>query len=456
MSELPRHLPVAQPVAQGRTARLTGLAIVAVLAAAAFHWSGPLAAILLLLSAGIAHLATAFTGADNMVAAFNRERLAGRESEPTDAEVLSRVVGAMDTALILLDAEGNIQASSRAARELFPQLTFGKSLAGAVRNPDLLTAVNDAQSTGQPRVLEIFERLPFARRLAVSVTVVAGDMTGDNSRTMANDEQRALLLQFRDLTEQDRLAQMRSDFIANASHELRTPLASLKGFIETLRGPARNDTAARERFLSIMETQSARMARILDDLLSLSRIEMRVHVAPEGEAELSAIVGAVTKSLQPLADEAQIAVRFAPGAEKYVVRGDRDELEQVFQNLIHNAIKYGREGGKVEITITRRQQRDGGRIVISVADDGPGIAEEHLPRLTERFYRVDTATSRERGGTGLGLAIVKHILTRHRGELEITSRLDEGSTFTVVLPALKPEPAAASANHSAGDPHRRS
>ena len=248
---------------------------------------------------------------------------------------------------------------------------------------------------------------------------------------------------------------MRSDFIANASHELRTPLASLKGFIETLRGPARNDSAARERFLSIMEAQAARMARILDDLLSLSRIEMRVHVAPEGEAELSGIVGAVTKSLQPLADEARIAVRFAPGAERFVVRGDRDELEQVFQNLIHNAIKYGREGGKVDVDISRREKRDGGHIAIAVADDGPGIAEEHLPRLTERFYRVDTATSRERGGTGLGLAIVKHILTRHRGELDIASRLGEGSTFTVVLPSVKAEPGSALAGPNPDSPRRR-
>ena len=430
MSDIPRR----QSFVSGSTTRLAALAIVAALMSAAYLWSGFAAAVLVVLSAGIAHLATSFAGVENMASQFGRDHLARSGVEPTDAEALSRVVGAMDTALILLDAEGNIQASSRAARELFSQLTLGKPLAGATRNPDLLAAVTEAQRTFQPRILEISERLPFARRLAVSVTVVAGDM--------AKDEGRAILLQFRDLTEQDRLAQMRSDFIANASHELRTPLASLKGFIETLRGPARNDSAARERFLSIMEAQAARMARILDDLLSLSRIEMRVHVAPEGEVELSGIIGTVMKSLQPLADDAKIALRFAPGSARYAVRGDRDELEQVFQNLIHNAIKYGREGGKVEVDISRREKRDGGHIAVAVADDGPGIAEEHLPRLTERFYRVDTATSRERGGTGLGLAIVKHILTRHRGELEIASRLGEGSTFAVVLPSVKAEPVA--------------
>lgn len=440
MSDIPRRLTVTV----GRTTRLTGLAIVAALVATAFYWNGLAAALLVLLSAGIAHLATAFVGVEQKALEFSRDQLLRRPRDSADTEVLSHVVGAMDTALILLDAEGNIQASSRAARELFPQLTLGKPLSGATRNPDLLAAVTEARRTGQPRVLEISERLPFPRRLAVSVTVVAGDMTGDtgDSGVKAEENGLALLLQFRDLTEQDRLAQMRSDFIANASHELRTPLASLKGFIETLRGPARNDSAARERFLSIMEAQAARMARILDDLLSLSRIEMRVHVAPDGEAELSGIIGTVMKSLQPLADEAKIALRFAPDSARYVVRGDRDELEQVFQNLIHNAIKYGREGGKVEVNISRREKRDGGHVAVSVADDGPGIAEEHLPRLTERFYRVDTATSRERGGTGLGLAIVKHILTRHRGELEISSRLGEGSAFTVVLPSLKAEPAS--------------
>jgi two-component system phosphate regulon sensor histidine kinase PhoR len=246
------------------------------------------------------------------------------------------------------------------------------------------------------------------------------------------------MLQFRDTSEQERLAQLRADFIANASHELRTPLASIRGFIETLEGPARNDDVARVRFLSIMATQAARMNRILDDLLSLSRIEMRAHLRPEHKVDLGELVAHVVHGLEPLATQAEIRLNFAPPAAPAMVRGDRDELEQVMQNLVHNAIKYGRHGGTVDVTIDRRRATKVTRAActVSVRDDGPGIAPEHLPRLTERFYRIDTARSRAQGGTGLGLAIVKHILNRHRGELEITSEVGRGSQFTVILDSL--------------------
>jgi two-component system phosphate regulon sensor histidine kinase PhoR len=243
-------------------------------------------------------------------------------------------------------------------------------------------------------------------------------------------------VQFRDLSEQDRLAQMRSDFIANASHELRTPLASLRGFIETLEGPASEDSAARKRFLSIMSAQAARMTRILDDLLSLSRIEMRAHVPPTGNVSVGAVLKEVCQGMEPLAHEAGISINLnLPQTPPLQVRGERDELVQVFQNLVQNAIKYGRRGGRVDVSLkvdpATSPRRP--RLLASVADDGPGIEAEHLPRLTERFYRVDTATSREKGGTGLGLAIVKHILNRHRGDLKISSEVGKGSTFTVSL-----------------------
>jgi two-component system phosphate regulon sensor histidine kinase PhoR len=187
-----------------------------------------------------------------------------------------------------------------------------------------------------------------------------------------------------------------------------------------------------------MATQSQRMNRILDDLLSLSRIEMRAHLKPEGQVDMSDVIAQVIRSLEPLAREADVTLSSKPSATALRVRGDRDELEQVMQNLVHNAIKYGRKGGTVEIEVSERAATKGRRhtLAISVKDEGPGIAPEHLPRLTERFYRVDTARSREKGGTGLGLAIVKHILNRHRGELEISSEVGRGSQFTVVLDAL--------------------
>jgi two-component system phosphate regulon sensor histidine kinase PhoR len=272
--------------------------------------------------------------------------------------------------------------------------------------------------------------MPAERRLVATVAPLehAGEAPGAPS----------LLITFRDLTEQDRLARMRADFVANASHELRTPLASLKGYVETLQGKAKDDEQARIRFLKIMAEQAERMTRLVDDLLSLSRVEMREHLPLADEVELGAILREVTQSLEPVATRAGITLRLMPGEGSAVIRGDTDELTQVFQNLVHNAIKYGRSGGKVEVRLQREPAAHGRPpgFRVDVVDDGPGIAPEHLPRLTERFYRVSAAASRERGGTGLGLAIVKHVLNRHRGELVIASRLGEGSTFSVLLPAL--------------------
>jgi two-component system phosphate regulon sensor histidine kinase PhoR len=249
-----------------------------------------------------------------------------------------------------------------------------------------------------------------------------------------------VLLTLQDTTRLRLAEQMRGDFVANASHELRTPLASMMSFIETIQGPARNDPEARERFIGIMAEQGRRMARLIDDLLSLSRVEMNAHLPPSGEVDLVEIVTTIADSLSPLARERKVAVRIDPGEERPLrIPGDRDELLRVFENLIENAIKYGESGGEVDVAIAcaggaeRRREA-----VVSVRDYGPGIAEEHLPRLTERFYRVDLASSRDKGGTGLGLAIVKHILNRHRGRLNISSRPGEGAEFRVSLPAYDP------------------
>ena len=341
--------------------------------------------------------------------------------EPTAS--LIEIVQALDIAAIVVDVQRRIVAFNRHAADLFPAITTGHPVAVASRNPELMQSIDRVFTDGQTDTTEITERMLQGRRFIVTASPLSGPM---------------LLLQFRDTSEQSRLAQLRADFIANASHELRTPLASIKGFIETLQGPARDDVPARTRFLDIMATQSQRMNRILDDLLSLSRIEMRAHLKPEGEVDMSDVIAQVIRSLEPLAREADVTLSSKPTATVMRVRGDRDELEQVMQNLVHNAIKYGRKGGTVEIEVSERAASKGRRhtLAISVKDEGPGIAPEHLPRLTERFYRVDTARSREKGGTGLGLAIVKHILNRHRGELEITSEVGRGSQFTVVLEAL--------------------
>jgi two-component system phosphate regulon sensor histidine kinase PhoR len=245
---------------------------------------------------------------------------------------------------------------------------------------------------------------------------------------------------FRDLTSARRLENMRADFVANASHELRTPLASLLGFIETLQGPARNDAAARERFLEIMREQGRRMARLVDDLLSLSRIEMRAHVEPSEVVDLGALVAQMVRTLSPLAQEQGVSLDLSlPGGECWV-QGDRDELLQLTENLVENAVKYGASGQRVEVALAPRPG-DRPHVELSVRDYGPGIPTEHLPRLTERFYRVDVGQSREKGGTGLGLAIVKHIVNRHRGRLDIESEPGRGAVFRVTLPERAP-PAA--------------
>jgi two-component system phosphate regulon sensor histidine kinase PhoR len=232
-----------------------------------------------------------------------------------------------------------------------------------------------------------------------------------------------------DVTALRRAEQMRADFVANVSHELRTPLTSLVGFIETLRGPAKDDTAAQARFLDLMETQSTRMTRIVNDLLSLSRIEMNEHTPPSDAVDLKQTIATVADLLAPQSRARNVGVELALDALILPVMGQADELAQLFQNLIENAIKYGRDGSNVRVEATI--QDDTARI--SVIDQGEGIAREHISRLTERFYRVDTARSRELGGTGLGLAIVKHIANRHRGELTIQSEPGVGSTFTVTL-----------------------
>ncbi|MAN98569.1 MAG: two-component sensor histidine kinase, partial [Roseovarius sp.] len=241
---------------------------------------------------------------------------------------------------------------------------------------------------------------------------------------------------FEDLTEREHAAQMRRDFVANVSHELRTPLTALMGFIETLQGPARHDQAAIDRFLGIMQSEAARMERLVRDLLSLSRVESEERVRPRDEVNLSQVIGSVLHALRPLARDRACDISFeAP--EGMVVRGNDDQLQQVFTNLVENAIKYGGKGNRITITLERTPRDATLRapaIVARVRDQGPGIDPLHIPRLTERFYRVDTHRSREMGGTGLGLAIVKHIVNRHRGRLRISSAPGEGSEFSVILP----------------------
>lgn len=329
--------------------------------------------------------------------------------------------------VILVDRRAIVIEANEAAQRLLPGLKVKYPLSFALRSPDVLDAIEKVLATGELRKVEYSERIPAERAFEVQVGPL-------RTETSSLDVQSGVILFFRDLTSARRLEGMRVDFVANASHELRTPLASLLGFIETLQGPAKNDPVARERFLEIMGGQAQRMKRLIDDLLSLSRIEMHAHVAPESKVDLVPIVTRIIDALSTLARERGVEIRFEKPDTPLWVKGDRDELLRVAENLIENAIKYGESGGRVDVALSRGEAQNRAQIVFSVQDYGPGISPEHLPRLTERFYRADVVQSREKGGTGLGLAIVKHIVSRHRGRLSITSEPGAGATFTVTLP----------------------
>jgi two-component system, OmpR family, phosphate regulon sensor histidine kinase PhoR len=342
---------------------------------------------------------------------------------------LRTILGGLPDPVIALDREGRVLALNEPARALAPALRQGEPVSLTLRMPDLNEAVGRAFGRAEAQTIEYSERVPTDRwfqAVAIPVRRVPDAAKPD-----------LVLLTFRDLTTSRRVDEMRADFVANASHELRTPLSALSGFIDTLQGPARDDPEARERFLAIMQQQAARMARLIEDLLSLSRIELNAHRRPEKPVDLVPIIRQVTDGLQTLAHDRGVAVN-VEAANAATVLGDRDELVSLFENLVENAIKYGADGKRVDIKLAPAKGEEGEpEARISVRDYGPGIAPEHLPRLTERFYRVSVRESRDQGGTGLGLALVKHILNRHRGRLTIDSTPGSGATFTVNLPTIE-------------------
>ena len=345
--------------------------------------------------------------------------------------------------------------ANAAARELFRISRAAGPLVTAVRDPKVLETVDEA----------------LFGRIASEAIYAAGGAQDRIWRARARplegaDDRRLALLTLRDETELRRSERTRADFLANASHELRTPLASLTGFIETLRGHARDDPEARDRFLAIMHDQAERMARLIADLMSLSRIELNEHIPPQGRADLRMTVRDVIDGLGPLAQEKGVTIEARlPDVAALARPADRDQMVQVIQNLAENAVKYAPPGSRVTIEVTADISAEGAMsprwpsaahlslltpdhaadqryVALRVADGGPGMAREHLPRLTERFYRVEGQRASDRPGTGLGLAIVKHIVNRHRGGLTVESAPGEGAMFCVYLPTST-DPAAA-------------
>lgn len=336
---------------------------------------------------------------------------------------LQPLLEAVPLPMLHVGADWRISGLNSLAQEIFGAAALGRHFGLAIRKPSLVEAIEAVGRGGARQQLKVtLDQGEHETRFDVTVAPLPGG---------------GALASFVDITEQELVTQFRRDFVANVSHELRTPLTALLGFIETLQGPARDDAVARERFLGIMAREAGRMTRLVRDLLSLSRVEAQERQRPESRVDLQGLLSGVVATLRPVAQEAGVTLELDLAQTPEGVRGDGDQLTQVFHNLIENAVKYGGGGGKVTIRASQTRDSAGirGRIAeIEVIDRGDGIDAQHLPRLTERFYRVDSHRSREKGGTGLGLAIVKHILNRHRGRLRIESEKGKGSRFAVLLP----------------------
>jgi two-component system phosphate regulon sensor histidine kinase PhoR len=337
---------------------------------------------------------------------------------------LPDLLAALPLPTLAVNRAERIVAMNTEAQALLGSTAIDRHYINVLRQPAVVDAVEQCQQDSTPREAQY----------------LAND--GGNDTTYRVHVRKVsgmdyVLLSFQDITQLANASQMRRDFVANVSHELRTPLTALMGFIETLRGPARDDAAARDRFLGIMTGEAERMNRLVGDLLSLSRVESDERVRPTDKVDLRYVLQSTLRNLNPLADEANVTLVLLMGDDPTPLLGDTDQLLQVFTNLIENAIKYGGKGKKVEIQVEqtlRDPSLRGPAVQVTVRDHGPGIDPIHLPRLTERFYRADSHRSRALGGTGLGLAIVKHILNRHRGRLKISSSLGQGAQFIVILP----------------------
>jgi two-component system phosphate regulon sensor histidine kinase PhoR len=398
-----------------------------ILGAVLFAWLGPKA-----LALAVVVISVAAISAGIGERPLQRKPAADGEAAQTDLGILSplarELLERLPDPLMLVNGGEKVLIANSAMRDVIGVGVERKHISAVLRNPAVLEALMKTATTGVPGSVEFVARVPIERHYQAFTARVG-------------NEPSIVMLLMHDMTAIKRTEQMRVDFIANASHELRTPLAAVTGFIETLKGPAKDDTDAREKFLDIMAVEAERMRRLIEDLLSLTRIELNEHVAPKGEVSLETVIRQAAAALAPLAAADGIKISFDVAGNLPPIMGERDELVQLFQNLIHNAIKYGRDNGEVKITL-REVAATGRRgpeamVTASIKDDGDGIPAEAIPRLTERFYRVDVKRSRERGGTGLGLAIVKHIVNRHNGRMQIESRVGEGSTFTITLRAAK-------------------
>ncbi|MTH78817.1 sensor histidine kinase [Paracoccus aestuariivivens] len=341
-------------------------------------------------------------------------------------DLLDQLLSAVPVPMVVVDEEARLIGGNDAMEALLGPVPANRPFVTLLRHPEVNTALDSVLAGGEQARLNATMQTRNGKMLC-QVLVSPLQISGN----------RAASVTIEDRSRDEETEQMRRDFVANVSHELRTPLTALMGFIETLRGPARNDLAAHDRFLEIMGREAGRMNRLIGELLSLSRVEQDERRRPVESVDLAALLRSVVTTLSPSATSASVSLEQVGTSGQVMLPGDTDQLVQVFHNLIENAVKYGASGGVVRVVLERLQHEPvlrGPAWMVTIADEGEGIEALHLPRLTERFYRVDTHRSREQGGTGLGLAIVKHIINRHRGRLKIESQKGKGSQFMVILP----------------------
>ncbi len=342
--------------------------------------------------------------------------------------MLSAISNAFPLPALYIDGLGKISSANDEATEIFGQSIVGKSYIAVLRQPILLDSIEKALKTRKATTSTYRENIAHNNRIhRVSI------------RPVLIERQNFFCISFEDMSDLKSAGVMKRDFVANVSHELRTPLTSVMGFLETLMGSSVKDEAVKKRFLTIMHNECERMNRIISGLLSLSKLEAEHHKQPVTTVDVSEVIHAVVEQMLPVLKENDIHCTLEGFDQPYVIKGEWDQIIQVFTNLIENAVKYGSKGKEIKLSARRIEGRLGraGHIVqIDVEDKGDGIAPEHLHRLTERFYRIDSHRSREKGGTGLGLSIVKHILTRHRGKMTVESTVNYGSVFTIFLPLL--------------------
>ncbi|MET0544822.1 MAG: ATP-binding protein [Caulobacterales bacterium] len=430
-----------------RTALVTGIGVLAILATAVFGHADTAVSIFAAAILGFAGLLVYLNAKPEIEAEAARVEAAAPAKIGASWDLtLRQVLGALPDAAFAIDRDGRLEGANARARKHFSLPPVGQRLATSLRDPRLLEAALEVAAGGEPQSVPFAAVGPLEEYFRAQI----GGFDVDGKRFA--------LIVVHDETNAKKVERMRVDFLANASHELRTPLAAVVGSIETLTGHARNDPAAQERFLKVMQIQADRMRRLIDDLLSLSKIELNEHVPPQGEVDMDAVVRETVDTLAPISARKNVRIDVIRAEGDSMVLGNRDELVQVAQNLIDNAVKYAREGGQVNVEIgggllreniglAARRWPDAAHMSIAappvepdktlcyvrVTDDGPGMPRESLPRLSQRFYRVEEAKNSDRVGTGLGLAIVKHIINRHRGGFFVESRLGSGSSFTVCV-----------------------